>query len=331
MSSGSVRRVSRQDIQVVQNLIERCLQLYMNQKEVVETLLDQAKIEPGFTELVWQKLEEENRDFFRAYYLRLMVKQQINEFNRLLDQQVQLMRQMQSSGVGSLPTSNGSHISSLHQNSACYGPEHTGPAVKAENIHHPLGSGLPNAFTNGVPNAYTNGGSLLHPNMHAAVQMPPHSSRIDAPPNMLSAQSSNLGIIQGINGGIIKSETGYSGSSSYMFGSDGNVLEMRPAIGDASVASFPSVESNSQPLNEQILDMESSSFGFLGQIPRNFSLSDLAADFSQSSDILETYPRSPFLATDSESFLDSRDREHQDNKRLESISEGLSCEDFGSD
>jgi uncharacterized protein (TIGR01589 family) len=35
----------------VQNLIERCLQLYMNQKEVVDTLLDQAKIEPGFTEL----------------------------------------------------------------------------------------------------------------------------------------------------------------------------------------------------------------------------------------------------------------------------------------
>lgn len=35
----------------VQNLIERCLQLYMNQKEVVETLLAQAKIEPGFTEL----------------------------------------------------------------------------------------------------------------------------------------------------------------------------------------------------------------------------------------------------------------------------------------
>lgn len=35
----------------VQNLIERCLQLYMSQKEVVETLLAQAKIEPGFTEL----------------------------------------------------------------------------------------------------------------------------------------------------------------------------------------------------------------------------------------------------------------------------------------
>lgn len=35
----------------VQNLIERCLQLYMNQKEVMNTLLIQAKIEPSFTEL----------------------------------------------------------------------------------------------------------------------------------------------------------------------------------------------------------------------------------------------------------------------------------------
>ena len=35
----------------VQNLIERCLQLYMSQKEVVATLQFQAKIEPGFTRL----------------------------------------------------------------------------------------------------------------------------------------------------------------------------------------------------------------------------------------------------------------------------------------
>ncbi|KAF2586807.1 hypothetical protein F2Q70_00037549 [Brassica cretica] len=55
-SGGTVRRVSRQDIQLVQNLIERCLQLYMNQKEVVETLLEQAKIEPGFTELGFASL-----------------------------------------------------------------------------------------------------------------------------------------------------------------------------------------------------------------------------------------------------------------------------------
>ena len=171
----------------------------------------------------------------------------------------------------------------VHQNSACYASAHAGPAVKAENIYIPIVSGLPNAFTNGVPYAFTNGGSLLHPSMHTAVQMPAHSSRIDAPPSLLSAQSSNMGMIQGINGGMIKSETGYSGRSPYMYGSDRNVLEMHPTIEDASIASFPSVQSNSQPLNEQILDMESSSFGSLGQDSRNFSLSDLAADFSQSS------------------------------------------------
>lgn len=48
------RRVSTSDIQLVQNLIERCLQMYMSQKEVTGTLQGQAKIEPGFTGLVWQ-------------------------------------------------------------------------------------------------------------------------------------------------------------------------------------------------------------------------------------------------------------------------------------
>lgn len=35
----------------VQNLIERCLQLYMSRRDVVSMLQQQAKIEPGFTEL----------------------------------------------------------------------------------------------------------------------------------------------------------------------------------------------------------------------------------------------------------------------------------------
>ena len=48
------RKVSTRDIQLVQNLIERCLQLYMSQREVVSTLHAQADIEPGFTGLVWQ-------------------------------------------------------------------------------------------------------------------------------------------------------------------------------------------------------------------------------------------------------------------------------------
>ena len=64
------RKISTSEIQLVQNLIQRSLHLYMSQREVVYTLNQQAKIEPGFTLLVWQKLEEQNPDFFRAYYTR---------------------------------------------------------------------------------------------------------------------------------------------------------------------------------------------------------------------------------------------------------------------
>ncbi|CAB71100.1 putative protein [Arabidopsis thaliana] len=91
-SSNDSRKVSRQDIELVQNLIERCLQLYMNRDEVVKTLLTRARIDPGFTTLVWQKLEEENADFFRAYYIRLKLKKQIILFNHLLEHQYHLMK-----------------------------------------------------------------------------------------------------------------------------------------------------------------------------------------------------------------------------------------------
>ena len=41
-----------------------CLAL-LPQNEVVSILQQQVKIEPGFTQLVWQKLEEQNQEFFR--------------------------------------------------------------------------------------------------------------------------------------------------------------------------------------------------------------------------------------------------------------------------
>ncbi|CAL1391008.1 unnamed protein product [Linum trigynum] len=85
------RKISRHDVKMVQNLIERCLQLYMNKNDVVNTLLEQARIEPGFTSLVWQKLEQENVEFFKAYNVRLTLKEQIDRFNQLLMRQCQLM------------------------------------------------------------------------------------------------------------------------------------------------------------------------------------------------------------------------------------------------
>lgn len=41
-------------------------QLHLNQKEVIHTLQQHSKIEPSFTALVWQKLEEQNPEFFKC-------------------------------------------------------------------------------------------------------------------------------------------------------------------------------------------------------------------------------------------------------------------------
>lgn len=51
-------------------------------------LQQQANIEPEFTQIVWQKLEEQNPEFFRMYHVRLKLKDQIVMFNYLLEQQV---------------------------------------------------------------------------------------------------------------------------------------------------------------------------------------------------------------------------------------------------
>nr|XP_011470273.1 PREDICTED: uncharacterized protein LOC101296822 isoform X1 [Fragaria vesca subsp. vesca] len=102
-------KVTLQDIQVVQNLIERCLQLYMSRDEVVNTLLDRARIEPEFTNLVWQKLEEENAKFFKAYHLRLKLKDQIEMYNQLLEKQYHLMKQQERAEFERAPVQNGMH------------------------------------------------------------------------------------------------------------------------------------------------------------------------------------------------------------------------------
>ena len=147
-------KVNWEDIQLVQKLIERCLELYMTQvraplllavllavlvlllqlllvllplllvlllqlllvllplllalpppplpplpltprpalqAEIVTALKMQANIEPGFTQLVWEKLAEQNSPFFDAYAMRVRVKKQMREFNSLVQQQNALL------------------------------------------------------------------------------------------------------------------------------------------------------------------------------------------------------------------------------------------------
>ncbi|PHT61049.1 hypothetical protein T459_35087 [Capsicum annuum] len=103
------------------------------------------------------------------------------------------------------------------------------------------------------------------------------------PNGIMHEPPSNMGLRQIIDGRIIKKEPVYGGNSPFAFRPHGSYLESRSAMGDASVSSFSSVESNTQPLNEPLLNSDTTSFGFLGEMPQNFSFSDLTADFTNSS------------------------------------------------
>ncbi|XP_042500862.1 uncharacterized protein LOC122078795 [Macadamia integrifolia] len=210
------------------------------------------------------------------------------------------------------------------QTPACYVSEHTIPPSRMESMHYPIG---PNTSSSII-----NDGSLVCRTMHTADDASTHTQRTDVSSNTLSTQNSHMEMAQGMNGVVIKQEAGYSNNSAFTMGSNRNFLDMRPTIADSSVASLNGVDSNSQQMNDSLVDADTSAFGFLGQIPRNFSLSDLTADFNQSSDILESYSRSPFL-TNPEDFLESPGRGEclGENKRLDTISEGLSYDEFVSD
>ncbi|PWA81287.1 hypothetical protein CTI12_AA188270 [Artemisia annua] len=77
ISSNDNRKVSREDIELVQNLIERCLQLYMNRDEVVKTLLNRARIDPGFTTL--------GLDLLKVTYMIFFLKIQSRALSILFD------------------------------------------------------------------------------------------------------------------------------------------------------------------------------------------------------------------------------------------------------
>ncbi|CAA2970345.1 uncharacterized protein LOC111393169 isoform X2 [Olea europaea var. sylvestris] len=294
MSNVEGKRISMQDIKLVENRIERCLQLYMNKKEVVNTLIKQDNIDPRFTDIVWRRLEEQYPGFFSAYYLKLLVKEQINEFNRLLSEQVELMCRTGSIGLASIPTSNGSHVSPKDMQQ---------------------------------PNAFNNCGSSIQSCAQETLDISAHGRKTGVLPNLFLGQHSNVELAQAINEKIVKTEAGYAGSSPFYLSPHSNLMESRPLMGDASVSSFTSVEPSAQPLNDMLLDGNDSSFGFLGQIPLSSGFPDFSADFCSSSELLESYCRLPILPNDTNSFMDP----HGDMERVDSASESLRYQDHGCD
>ncbi|KAB1205015.1 hypothetical protein CJ030_MR7G008330 [Morella rubra] len=88
------RRITREDFLVVKKLIESCLRRYMTKNELVNSLLRSARIDPAYTAMIFKILEEENADFFKAYYTSIKLIQQIRVLNELLEEQGRLMQQL---------------------------------------------------------------------------------------------------------------------------------------------------------------------------------------------------------------------------------------------
>ncbi|KAI3794839.1 hypothetical protein L1987_37479 [Smallanthus sonchifolius] len=93
-SSFFLERVStrlKQEMHMVKNLIEQCLLHYMNKEQVMDILYQKENIGYAFTKTVWEHLEQQNQEYFKNYYLRLAAKDQIIEFNNLLEKQAAMM------------------------------------------------------------------------------------------------------------------------------------------------------------------------------------------------------------------------------------------------
>lgn len=311
ISNGHARKVSFEDIQLVQNLIERCLQLYMSQDEVIKTLLHQARIEPGFTGLVWQKLEEQNHDFFKAYYARLKLKNQIIMFNHLLEQQYQFMNMQMPPKFPLAPIHNAHH-----------------PPIGYPVLPHPplIATGHPHMVPmscgpSSIP--VVNGGSFQE-NFPAFQGSPVTENLTDIPMDMQPVVHSPSQVISTMND-MSLSPTSVMSSGPFAINS-ADIC----GIGMPLDGNFPSGD-NPGPSGIGTLDMgpdgESGgvrdSLKSLSQLPRNFSLSDLTADLTHEDlGSLGSYSGSPFLTPETEVYFRSPDKDDIDEeKMLESIIE----------
>ncbi|XP_024977282.1 uncharacterized protein LOC112514885 [Cynara cardunculus var. scolymus] len=296
ISSNDNRKVSREDIELVQNLIERCLQLYMNRDEVVKTLLNRARIDPGFTTLVWQKLEEENADFFRAYYIRLKLKKQIILFNHLLEHQYHLMKYPVPPKLPVASIHNGIHPMPVNNLPMGY-PVLQPPPMPT--------TGQPHMDSMGMSSCHVVNGVPAHSNFHPM--------RMNSGNESMVMDNSAAGVTPIPTNGAISpmsdmpmSPTSVASSGHFPF----TASELSGMGVDTSAldTAFTSDVASSVGLHLPPDNGNSRSFG---QIPWNFSLSDLTADLSNLGDLgaLGNYPGSPFLPSDSDILLDSPEQE----------------------
>ncbi|XVF22387.1 hypothetical protein REPUB_Repub12eG0168200 [Reevesia pubescens] len=298
-SSNDGRKVSRQDIELVQNLIERCLQLYMNRDEVVKTLLTRARIDPGFTTLVWQKLEEENADFFRAYYIRLKLKKQILLFNHLLEHQYHLMKYPMPQKVPLAPIQNGIHPMPVNNLPMGY-PVLQQPPIPAAGQPHLDSMGISSCHVvNGVPAP-----SNFQPmRMNSGNDMVLENNATDVTPAVLPTTAMSE---------MPVSPTSVASSGNFPFtASDMSGMGVDTSALDSAFTTDVASSVGLQLGPDNGAGNSRDPLRSLDQIQWNFSLTDLTADLSNLGDLgaLGNYPGSPFLPSDSEILLDSSEQE----------------------
>ncbi|KAK4409249.1 hypothetical protein Sango_0505900 [Sesamum angolense] len=324
MSGGEGRLPSDQDIQLVKNCIEWCIQNYMNKKEAINILNSQRNIEPRFTETVWERLERENQEFFNAYYVKLVVKDQILEFNRLLTEQVERMRQSGIIGINQHVTSSGSHMLSTQHMSIPSAAQNT-RLLRTEDMQQ--------------SNVFHNYGTSIQSCAEGTFDQTIQSREIS--PNMFLSRNPDMGLAQKMSGQLVRAEAGYAGRPPFNFSAPSNFLESHPLMGDASMSLFRSFESNEQLVRAKAGHSGRSACNF--SVPNNFpeprplmgdastsvftsgesNLSnflfdwdacpveqdqqhigpELSADFTISPDLVGSYNRQPFLGTDANNFV----------------------------
>ncbi len=267
-------KISCADIQYVQNLIERCLQQYMTRKDVVFALQYQARIEPGFTTLVWQKLEEQNPDFFMAYHVRVKLKDQVVLFNHLLEQQMQMIQKMQSSHMGGAwqqKPGMGQAIQHPHlSNGFPMHPMHTGPMP-----HHGPSAGMMHPMDPNHPGLHHPGGP---PPPHPG-QMNPHGSQMGGPGNQGLPPYADMGPQMGppmdmnMRQGNPNMQVNGMEQGNPVFGDYKQGRGMHPTVSEAPP--FPAGLARPSSMNG--LDL-SQAEGQSHMIPKVFSLSDLTLE-----------------------------------------------------
>ncbi|KAL2239165.1 UNVERIFIED_CONTAM: hypothetical protein Sindi_0557700 [Sesamum indicum] len=265
MSGRQGRLPSDQDIQLVKNCIEWCIQNYMNKKEAINILNSQRNIEPRFTET--------------AQHMPIPSAAQNTRLLRTEDmQQPNVFHNFETSTPS---CAEGTFDQSIHSREIDVSP---------------------NMFLSRNPDmglAQTMNGQLVRAETGYTGRPPFNFS---APSNFLESHplmgDASISLLRSFesNEQLVRAKACHSGRSACSFSVPNNFLEPRPQMGDASMSVFTSEESN--PSNF-LFDWDACP---LEQDQQNIG-PQLAADFTISPDLRGSYNRQPFLGTDANNFV----------------------------